>query len=210
VRTLGRLGRDWQIFANLIVASGQPFHINFADEFDSQGAYDFILRPDVVGNPLFQSMTPSRVLDLSAFRVPCTLDGLGTDVSNCMPGTLHFGNLRRNAFRGPNLRSFDLAIAKTTTLTKGERFHLRFRVDIFNLANHPNFASPLLPNFIARASQKGIRTDGRGGAGGVGCGTITASDDCYLASISTLDGAANGPFGGGGARTIELSIKLVF
>lgn len=209
VVSLGRFGRGWGISGNLRIASGQPFHVNFANEFDSQGTYDFILRPDVVANPLMGTRAPDRILNLAAFQVPCTLDGVGTDISHCVPGTLHFGNLPRNAFRGPNFGRFDLAISKTTPL-KDEKLTLLFRAEVFNLTNHPNFTSPLLPNFIARASQKGITLNGRGGAAGVGCSTSAASDDCYLGITATSDVGAGNPFRAGGARAIQLSLKIIF
>lgn len=194
----GRLGDGWQISGILTLSSGQPYHVNFGDEFDSQGAYDFILRPDVVGNPLFGTAPPDRLLNLAAVQVPCTLDGRGTDVSNCLPGTLHFGNLPRNAFVGPDFRNFDFSISKTTDL-KGERLKLQFRAEFFNLTNHPNFSPPLVPRFIARASLKGIDMNGRGGARGTGCNTAAASTDCYLPSTRTS-----------GPRSIQLSIRFIF
>lgn len=193
----GRLGEGWQIAGILTLSSGQPYNVNFGDEFDSQGAYDFILRPDVVGNPLFGVAPPDRLLNLAAFQVPCTLDGRGTDVSNCLPGTLHFGNLPRNAFLGPDFRNFDLSVSKTTALT--ERLKLQVRAEFFNATNHPSFLSPLVPGFIARSSIKGIDANGRGGAQGTACNTAVASLDCYLPSTRT-----------GGARSIQFSIRMMF
>lgn len=193
----GRLGDGWQVAGILTLSSGQPYNVNFGDEFDSQGAYDFILRPDVVGNPLLGTAAPDRLLNLAAFQVPCTLDGHGTDVSNCLPGTLHFGNLPRNAFVAPGFKNLDLSISKTTALT--EQLKLRIRAEFFNATNHPNFSSPLVPTFIARASLKGIDAKGRGGARGTGCNTAAASNDCYLPSTRT-----------NGARSIQLSIRMIF
>jgi hypothetical protein len=188
-----------QILSNLTLLSGQPYHINIGEEFDSQGAYDFILRPDVVADPHFGTSAPDRLLNLAAFKIPCTLNGRGTDVSNCVPGTLHFGNLPRNAFVGPNLRSFDFSISKTTKLNSDHAM-LQLRADFFNVTNHPNFASPLVPRFIARASAKGIDLNGQGGARGRNCNTPMATDDCYLQTTRTqVD-----------ARSIQLSVRFYF
>jgi Carboxypeptidase regulatory-like domain len=51
-----------------------------------------------------------------------------------------FGNLGRNAFRGPYQQNWDFSILKNFPLT--ERFNLRFTTDFFNIWNHANFASP--------------------------------------------------------------------
>jgi hypothetical protein len=53
-------------------------------------------------------------------------------------GTL--GNIGRNTFTGPNLRTFDLAAARDTRLT--ESVKLQFRVESFNLFNRANFSPP--------------------------------------------------------------------
>ena len=54
------------------------------------------------------------------------------------PGT--FGNLPRNALRGPNFSQFDLVFNKRFRFT--ETTNLEFRTEIFNLLNHTNFANP--------------------------------------------------------------------
>ena len=50
--------------------------------------------------------------------------------------------LHRNVLRGPGLTNLDIAIAKTTAIT--ERVSLEFRVEYFNVLNHPEFAQPTL------------------------------------------------------------------
>ena len=51
-----------------------------------------------------------------------------------------FGNLGRNALRGPNFFWSDFCITKWCPLT--ERLKLRFDAQFFNVFNHPNFALP--------------------------------------------------------------------
>lgn len=48
--------------------------------------------------------------------------------------------LSRNFLRGPRLINFDVALGKTTAFT--ERVSLEFRVEFFNVLNHPEFAQP--------------------------------------------------------------------
>ena len=51
-----------------------------------------------------------------------------------------FGNLGRNVVIGPSFHNTDLSVIKNTTLAG--RYHLQFRVDVFDLFNHPNFGPP--------------------------------------------------------------------
>jgi hypothetical protein len=46
--------------------------------------------------------------------------------------------------RRPASPQLDLALAKTTAIT--ERVNLEFRVEYFNVLNHPEFAQPTSPN----------------------------------------------------------------
>jgi hypothetical protein len=55
-----------------------------------------------------------------------------------LPGT--FGNLPRNALRGPNFSQLDLIFNKRFRFT--ETMNLEFRTEIFNILNHTNFANP--------------------------------------------------------------------
>jgi hypothetical protein len=48
--------------------------------------------------------------------------------------------LNRDFFRGPGRTNFDLALAKTTSIN--ERVAFEFRVEAFNVLNHPEFAPP--------------------------------------------------------------------
>jgi Carboxypeptidase regulatory-like domain/TonB dependent receptor len=53
-----------------------------------------------------------------------------------------FGNIPRNAFRGPFQQNWDFSVAKTFSFL--ERHQFRFRADFFNLFNHPVFRLPSL------------------------------------------------------------------
>jgi hypothetical protein len=48
--------------------------------------------------------------------------------------------LGRNAFRGPRLINFDLALEKRTYLT--EQVQLNFRAEFFNVLNHTEWQPP--------------------------------------------------------------------
>jgi hypothetical protein len=56
------------------------------------------------------------------------------------PNNRGFGNLGRNVLRGPNQQRFDIGLAKKTSIS--ENVSTEFRMDVFNLFNRANFATP--------------------------------------------------------------------
>ena len=195
-----RLAGGWGIDGVLTLQSGQPFHLNLFDDYNGTG--EFFPRPDVVGNAFAGAHSPDAFLNLSAFQVPCTVDPAVGDgfADSCMVvngvNTQHFGSMGRNSLRGPDFRQFDLALFKDTPVT--ERLTAQIRVEVYNLPNHPNFASPLYPGFAAAADNNGID-----GATGRGIG--------FLPLTETGDVGVGNPFlGGGGPRGIQLAVKLTF
>ena len=188
-RSHPRIGNGWQLNAVWTMRSGSPFHVNFFDDFNGTG--EFFPRPDLVGDPYSGTRLPDNFLSLSAFKVPCTLDADGS----CLPGTYHFGSLGRNSLIGPNYRNLDFGVFKTTKFT--ERIALQLRAEVFNILNHPNFSSPLLPSFAVDASYNGIDENGRG----IGFLPITVTPDV---------GIGNPFLGGGGPRNFQFSAKLSF
>jgi hypothetical protein len=186
------LSSGWALNGVLALASGQPFNVNYLFEGDFNGTGEFFGRPDLVGNPFAGTGTPGQFLNLTAFRVPCTWDaGSGS----CIAGTQHFGSLGRNALVGPHYRNFDFSVVKNNDLT--ERVKMQIRMDIFNLFNHPNFASPLWPSFGVDFLQNGIDATGRGVD--------------FLPITTTPDVGTGNPFlGSGGSRNIQLAVRLSF
>jgi len=73
-------------------------------------------------------------------------------VSNGAAGATGFGDSPRNSFRGPYQQNWDFSLMKTTTIK--ESHELRFRMDIFNVWNHPVFGFPTAVN-IGTASTFG-------------------------------------------------------
>jgi hypothetical protein len=79
---------------------------------------------------------------------------------------------------------------------------MQLRAEFFNALNHPNFASPFLPLFIADPGANGFALNASGnrevGTGGFGLG-------------ATGDVGIGNPFlGGGGPRGIQLAVKFTF
>jgi hypothetical protein len=191
----------WGLNGIVTVQSGQPFHLNYnfetADDFDGSG--QGFGRPDVVGPIRYNQHDPRNFLDLTSFAAPCTVIPAVPPATfsdqNCVPGTRHFGNLGRNSLVGPHFRQFDFSIYKDTQLTEHLKMELRF--EGYNLFNHPNFANPYLPAFIADAAQGGFQPNGHS----KGSYALTATGDVGIGY----------PFlGSGGPRGLQLAAKFTF
>ena len=96
---------------------------------------------------------------MSSFAIPCTITDAATILptytdQDCVPGTRHYGNEGRDSLHGPSFKEWNFAIFKNTAIT--ERLNMQFRADLFNLPNHPNFANPFLPSYIADAALNGL------------------------------------------------------
>ena len=89
------------------------------------GASRNVRRPDLISgvNPYLNN--DRNLINPAAFAIPA-------------PGT--FGNLVRNALRGPSFWQADLIFNKRIPIN--ERYKLEFRTEIFNVFNRANFALP--------------------------------------------------------------------
>jgi len=200
---LQKLKNGWGMNSSATLQSGQPFQFNYNFQDDFSGSGNAFDRPDVVGPIVYHPHDPSNYIDLTAFAIPCTItavaqaapSGLAAD---CVPGTRHFGNLGRNALHGPTFKQWDLAIYKNTAIT--ERVKMQVRAEFFNVLNHPNFANPFLPAFIADPGFNGFKASGNREVGQAGY-PITATGDV---------GIGNPFLGGGGPRGIQLAAKFTF
>jgi len=126
----GALVKDWQLNNISTITSGHPFTVRMG--YNHSGnlnttSFSMHERPSVKAgasnNPILGG--PDRYWDINAFELP--------------PPNQR-GNLGRNTLMGPNLRNFDVSLTKTFHL--GEERSLQFRTEMFNVANHPNFAVP--------------------------------------------------------------------
>jgi outer membrane receptor protein involved in Fe transport len=189
-----RLGKGWQLNTVVTLRSGNPFHLTLFDDYNNTG--EFFPRPDIIGDPYSGTHAPDKFINLSAFKVPCTLDPTGNgSAASCLPGTWHFGSLGRNALRGPSYKNVDFSIFKDTPIT--EKVKLQLRAEIFNIFNHPNYSNPLLPSFAADMTSSIDPVTGRG----TGFLPITVTPDV---------GIGNPFLGGGGPRNIQLAVRLIF
>ena len=195
---MSKLKNGWGFDGVVNLQSGQPFSFNYNFEGDYSGSGEGFDRPDVVG-PIVYGSLPTNYLNLTSFAVPCTFGNTTATTpsgdSNCLAGSRHFGNLGRNQLQGPPFKEVNFSVFKNTQLT--ERVQLTLRAEFFNIFNHPNFANPELPNFIADPGVNGIDSTGRG----VGSYSLTATGDV---------GIGNPFLGGGGPRGLQVAAKITF
>ena len=152
----GRLGaalKGWQVSGSVFWHSGIPFSVLSAPY--SAGGNGIVNG----GGAQFATVVPGANLyrhnAVDGVTQPGTIQWLNQDafVSSVdaatgactggdSPSHCQFGNLGRNALRGPNFAWSDFYLTKWFTL--GDRAKLRLDAQFFNLFNHPNFGLPVL------------------------------------------------------------------
>ena len=148
---LGYALNDWQISGTAFWHSGVPFSVlstpysangngivqgsgpQFASAVPGVPRYHRYLIPGVTQAGTLQWLNPNAFV--SAVD-PSTGQCAGGD----SPQNCQFGNLGRNALRGPDFLWSDFYLTKAFPLA--ERLKLRFEGQFFNVFNHPNFAIP--------------------------------------------------------------------
>ncbi|MFZ0883694.1 MAG: carboxypeptidase regulatory-like domain-containing protein, partial [Candidatus Acidiferrales bacterium] len=150
-RALGYALNGWQVSGTVFWHSGIPFSV-LSTPYSANG--DGIVNGS---GPQFASAVPGVPLyaqdSISGVTQPGTIQWLNPNafVSTVDPSTgaclggnspqnCQFGNLERNALRGPNFAWSDFYLTKSFALT--EHVKLRFDAQFFNLFNHPNFGLP--------------------------------------------------------------------
>jgi len=118
----------WQLSANTTIQSGVPQTINvgFVNSGTNTPNND---RPSFTGasNGYATNPSPARWYDPAAFVVAA-------------PGT--FGNAGRNSLITPHLQSIDLALHKQFPMAYNEHHAIQFRLEAFNVFNHPVWGAP--------------------------------------------------------------------
>ena len=136
-----RLANGWSVSGFFQAQSGTPFTV-FASEPEIANVSQLtnlargsggIYRPGF-GRPNItcsagDAISNASTSNLNVINTSCFTSALGG-----------FGNLGRNAFRGPLQKRFDLSFAKNTKFNERISFELGF--DLFNLFNTVNFANP--------------------------------------------------------------------
>ena len=150
-RGLGYAVNGWQVSGTVFWHSGIPFSVlstpysangngivngsgpQFASVVPGVPLYEHTAIPGVTQPGTVQWLNPDAFV--SAVDPSTGACNGGNSPKNCQ-----FGNLGRNALRGPDFTWSDFYLTKSFPLT--ERLKLRFDTQFFNVFNHPNFGLP--------------------------------------------------------------------
>ena len=156
VRLSGPAGvalNGWQVSGSVFWHSGIPFSVlsapysaNGNGIVNGSGPQFASAAPGVPlyeHNPIPGVTQPGTIQWLNPAAFVSTVDpSTGACAGGDNPTNCQFGNLGRNALRGPDFTWSDLYLTKWFTLN--ERVKLRIDTQFFNLFNHPNFGLPIL------------------------------------------------------------------
>lgn len=204
-KSWGQLLEGWQVTSIFTLQTGEPVllfddsdDLTETNEGPGNGNND---RWNIVGNPnnlrwsakdpipflapgspaCTAVATTQALMDALNFVGGCYSQNGVTMYPNAF-GT--FGNMGRNILRGPGFVNWDASITKLWRLN--ERFKLQFRGEMFNVANHANFAG-----------------------GSIG-DDLSSPDSLGLAGATPDVQAANPVIGSGGSRHIQLGVKVLW
>jgi hypothetical protein len=141
----GTILNGWQLNGIATLASGHPLTINGSTTAQEERlTITSGLRPDLIpggdNNPTegvvgtcagFEGLAGRKLGGPDAYFDPCQFT---------LPVTGLFGNLGRSTVITPSLATFDFSIIKDFGVTEDSR--IQFRLETFNLFNHPNFGTP--------------------------------------------------------------------
>ncbi len=132
-RALQTALNSWQWGGILHAASGEPFTpIITGDPLGMKG--DQFDRPDVLVGPGCSGSLVNPGNPLDYVKTQCF----------AFPGpSTRFGDAGRNILIGPGILNLDSSLFRN--IGDLERLHAQFRAEFFNVLNHSNFASPVVP-----------------------------------------------------------------
>ncbi len=156
----------WQTGGIVTIQTGVPGTLNIGGIDNSstgEGGYD---HPNSTGiSPYLSNPTPSRYFNLAAF----------TEAPSGQ-----FGNVGRNTIEGPGVFNVDFEVHKGFKMPWNENHAVQFRLETFNVLNHPNWSMPNL-NILSGAAQVGMPATVAHQGFGVSTGTSTAMRQVQLA-----------------------------
>ena len=197
----GRIGkaitRNWGVDTIFTARSATPVNVTYNRNF---GFGTFGFRPDLIPDVPLYIFDPSLPggKKINSTVVPGKPNQRGPFL---IPTETRQGNLRRNSLRGFPVHQIDLALRRQFALT--ERLNLQFRVEAFNLFNHPNFGDPTALS-LGTVSSTGVLS--------ATSSLFGQSQQMFGKSLGS--GGVNGGFNPlyqiGGPRSLQFALRLQF
>jgi hypothetical protein len=153
----------WELGLIFTASSGVPFTATWGTGSDPANTLssDPYAYPNRLGGPGCQTLTnpgnPNNYTKAQCFAIPtapnaafwnASCDPAPPSVGGPVdPASLQCYNLRgnsgRNVLIGPGITNLDFSVFKNNKIRKiSENFNVQFRVEMFNILNHANFAAP--------------------------------------------------------------------
>jgi len=136
------LTNGWQWGGILRAQSGLPFSVTIGGDSLGMKSQNTFNLPDRLNTPECRNPVnpgnPDHYIKVECFVAP-------NPGSARVPPTEapRLGNAGRNSFTGPGLVNVDMSLNKSNYIRSiSETFNVQFRVDVFNVLNHPNFRPP--------------------------------------------------------------------
>lgn len=176
--------RDWGLDDRFTIRTSFPVTLNGPLTFNPSTGKETYAGMDLVpGVPLYlygSQFPGGRAVNPAAFAPPtgCTYYSCNNPVQ---------GDAPRNFIRGFGAWQMDLAVRREFPIY--ERLKLQFRVEAFNLFNHPNFGQ-IDPNFCAPGS--------------------TCTFGRALQTLASSSGVLSPLYQMGGPRSLQFALKLLF
>jgi hypothetical protein len=149
----GKVLGGWELSGIASASSGRPIDI-----LVDRSSHD-MLDGDA------KNQRPDLVPSVSIYPANRTINNWFNINAFAVPAVDTWGNLGRNAGRGPGYYEIDTALQKETAIT--ERLAVKFRAEAFNLLNHPIYGDPA-SDISSPASFGVITTPLNTGATGIG------------------------------------------
>jgi hypothetical protein len=183
----GAYGEQWNFFGN--PKDFTPVH-GFTNTNGGTGGVPYFPGGGTVSAPTSNTLCNSAAAAIgvlataSLYNLGCYAVGNSVMIPAAYDS---YGNMKNDIFRDAGFRNWDLSVTKAFTLK--ERLKAEFKVEFFNVLNHPDFSNP---------------SGGPGGAvgdpsGGPPFGFSGLTPDTY---------SSNPQLGSGGARAMQLGLKL--
>jgi hypothetical protein len=143
----------WELGLIFTASDGVPFTPTWGtggDPANTLSSDDFAF-PNRLGGSSCSSLTnpgnPSNYIKTGCFAVPTAPANTAFWNTNCLPSITQCFNVRGNSGRnfliGPGVTDLDFSVFKNNYVKRiSEVFNVQFRMEMFNVMNHPNFAPP--------------------------------------------------------------------